>query len=57
MRATDVMSTPVFGAAPQITVQHVARMMINHRVSGIPIVEEDGQLIGIIHRGRPAAPR
>ena len=51
MRATDVMSTPVFGAAPQISVQHVARMMINHRVSGIPIVEEDGQLIGIITEG------
>ena len=57
MRATKVMSTPGVAAGPQITVQHVARMMINHRVSGIPIVEEDGQLIGIIHRGRPAAPR
>src|SRR5215471_11364264 len=51
MKATDVMSTPVFGAAPQITVQHVARMMINHRVSGIPIIEEDGRLIGIITEG------
>ena len=51
MRATKVMSTPVVAAGPQITVQHVARMMINHRVSGIPIVEEDGQLIGIITEG------
>ena len=51
MRATDVMSTPVVVAGPRITVQHVARMMINHRVSGIPIVEEDGQLIGIITEG------
>jgi len=45
------MSTPVVAAGPQITIQHVARMMINHRVSGIPIVEEDGQLIGIITEG------
>ena len=51
MRATDVMSTPVVAAGPRITVQHVARMMINHRVSGIPIIEEDGQLIGIITEG------
>src|SRR5262249_9223823 len=51
MRATDVMSSPVFAAGPQITVQHVARMMINHRVSGIPIVEGDRQLIGIITEG------
>ena len=51
MRATDVMSTPVVVAGPRITVQHVARMMINHRVSGIPIIEEDGRLIGIITEG------
>jgi len=51
MRATDVMSTPVVAAGPRITVQQVARMMINHRVSGIPIIEEDGQLIGIITEG------
>ena len=51
MKATDVMSTPVIAAGPQITVQHVARMMINHRVSGIPIIEEDGRLIGIITEG------
>src|SRR6516165_8741414 len=51
MRATDVMSTPVVAAGPRITVQHVARMMINHRVSGIPIIDEDGQLIGIITEG------
>ena len=51
MRATDVMSTPVVAAGPQITVKNVARMMINHRVSGIPIIEEDGQLIGIITEG------
>jgi len=45
------MSTPVVAAGPQITVKNVARMMINHRVSGIPIIEEDGQLIGIITEG------
>jgi CBS domain-containing protein len=51
MRATDVMSSPVVAATPQITVQHVARMMINHRISGVPIVEGDQQLIGIITEG------
>jgi CBS domain-containing protein len=45
------MSTPVVAAGPQITVKNVARMMINHRVSGIPIIEEDCQLIGIITEG------
>jgi len=51
MRATDVMASPVVAATAQITVQHVARMMINHRISGVPIVEGDQQLIGIITEG------
>jgi len=51
MRATDVMSSPVVAASAQITVQHVARMMINHRISGIPIVDGDQKLIGIITEG------
>jgi CBS domain-containing protein len=51
MRAADVMSTRVVMAGPEITVQHAARIMINHRISAVPIVEGDRQLIGIITEG------
>jgi|SRR5215471_2586949 len=51
MRAADVMSTRVITTGPQTAVHHAARIMINHRISAVPIVEGDRQLIGIITEG------
>jgi hypothetical protein len=55
MRATDVMTRGVITATPEMTVQDVAKLMINHRISGIPIVDGNRQLVGIVTR-RFAAP-
>ena len=51
MRAIDVMTKDVVTATPEMTVQDVAKLMINHRISGIPIVEGDRQLVGIVTEG------
>jgi len=42
MRAIDVMTSQVVTATPQMTVQDEAKLMINNRISGIPIVDADG---------------
>jgi CBS domain-containing protein len=51
MRAIDVMARDVVTATPEMTVQAVAQLMINHRISGIPIVDADRQLLGIVTEG------
>jgi len=51
MRAIDVMASHIVTATPQMTVQDAAKLMINNRISGLPIVETDRQLIGIITEG------
>ena len=51
MRAIDVMTSHVVTATPQMTVQDVAKLMINNRISGIPIVDGDRQLVGIVTEG------
>ena len=51
MRAIDVMTRDVVTATPEMTVQDVAKLMINHRISGIPIVEGERQLVGIVTEG------
>jgi len=51
MRATDVMVRDIVTALPETTVRDVARLMINHRISGIPIVGADRQLLGIVTEG------
>ena len=42
MRAVDVMASHIVTATPQMTVQDAAKLMINNRISGIPIVDADG---------------
>ena len=51
MRAIDVMARNVVTATPQTTVQDAAKLMINHRISGLPIVDADRQLVGIVTEG------
>lgn len=51
MRAIDVMARHVVTAAPEMTVQDVAKLMINHRISGVPIVDRDRQLVGVVTEG------
>lgn len=51
MRAIDVMARNIVTATPEMTVQDVAKLMINHRISGIPVVDGDRQLVGIVTEG------
>lgn len=51
MRAQDVMTTAVVTAHPDTPVQELARLMIDHRVSGLPIADEAGRLVGMVTDG------
>jgi CBS domain-containing protein len=51
MRAIDVMTSQVVTATQQTTVQDAAKLMINNRISGLPIVDGDRQLVGIVTEG------
>ena len=51
MRAIDVMTSQIVTAMPQTTVQDAAKLMINNRISGLPVVDEDRRLVGVITEG------
>jgi CBS-domain-containing membrane protein len=51
MRARDVMVRAVATASPDATVDGLARLMINLRISGVPILDRDGCLVGIVTEG------
>jgi CBS domain-containing protein len=51
VRASDVMSTSVVTTTPDMTVETVAQLMINHRISGVPVVDKNGRLAGIVTEG------
>ena len=51
MKAVDVMATDVIIAWPQDTVQKLAVLLLEHRISAVPVVDEDGMLVGIVSEG------
>jgi CBS domain-containing protein len=51
MRARDVMVRAVVTTRPETTVEELARLMINLRISGVPVMDRDGRLVGIVTEG------
>ncbi|BCG04799.1 hypothetical protein PPGU19_093670 (plasmid) [Paraburkholderia sp. PGU19] len=51
MRAMDVMTTSVVFAHPETTVQEAARMLAKQHISGMPVVDDKGELVGMITEG------
>ena len=48
MKARDVMTSPVIAVGPQATIKEAARLLADHRISGLPVVDRDGDLVGIV---------
>jgi len=46
----EVMTEMVISTTPEVTIGEAARVMANKRVKRLPVVDEDGVLIGIISR-------
>ncbi len=48
LRIERVMTRNPYTVQPDSTVREAARLMYEHRVGGIPVVDADGHLVGII---------
>lgn len=44
----EIMTHPVMTTTPHQTVGHVRQVMASHRVSAIPVVDTDGEAIGMV---------
>ncbi len=51
MKAKDVMAVDVVSVSPDHSVRHAARIMLDHRISGLPVIDDDGRLVGIVTEG------
>ena len=49
LKARDLMSTPVITISMNATVGEAADLMLNHRVSTVPVLDNDGNLVGIMN--------
>ena len=51
MRAMDVMTTDVITVDPDMTVQDFAKLLAERGISGAPVVDASGRLVGIVSEG------
>lgn len=48
MIACDIMTRKVCTVSPEASIQEVAQLLYQERISGVPVVNADGQIIGIV---------
>jgi CBS domain-containing protein len=51
MQARDVMTTSVVSVGPDTRVEEIARLLLERRISGVPVVDAGGRILGIVTEG------
>jgi CBS domain-containing protein len=51
MRAHQIMTRSVITIAPDSTILEAANTMLQHHVSGLPVVDAAGKLVGVVSEG------
>jgi CBS domain-containing protein len=51
MRAHQIMTRPVFTVLPEATILEAADLMLQRHISGLPVVDAAGKLVGIVSEG------
>jgi CBS domain-containing protein len=51
MHAADVMTHDVISVGPDTSIKEAARCMLRHRISGLPVLDGKGRLVGMITEG------
>ena len=47
MKVSDIMTYPVITVTPETTVGEAAALMLDRRVSGLPVIDAAGAVVGI----------
>lgn len=51
MQARDVMTTKVVTVRPDTRVEEIAKLLLDQRISGVPVVDAGGRVVGIVTEG------
>ncbi len=51
MHAKDIMTTNVVTVTPETPVPEVARLLLDRKISGVPVVDDSGRVVGIVSEG------
>ncbi len=48
LKAKDIMTSDVITVNPATTIDELARLLIDNKISGVPVLDDSGDLIGIV---------
>jgi len=51
MKAKDVMTSPVISVEPDASIWEAVRIMLQRRISGLPVIDKQGRLVGMVSEG------
>jgi len=51
MHASDVMTRDVITVSPEDRLQDVAKVLLKHRISGVPVLDKNEKLVGVVSEG------
>ena len=51
MNVADIMTRQVISVTPQTTIAEAAQLLLDNRISGLPVVDPDGAVVGIVTEG------
>ena len=51
MKAGDVMTRKVVSIRPVASIAEMAKLMLENRISGLPVVDDRGDLVGVVTEG------
>ena len=51
MKAKDVMTSPIISVEPDASVLEAIRIMLQRRVSGLPVINKEGRVVGMLTEG------
>jgi len=51
MKVSDVMTRRVVSVEPEATIRQAIRLMLDRHISGLPVIDDKGKLVGIVSEG------
>ena len=51
LTAADIMTTALVTVRPETSIHEIAKVLCDHHISGVPVVEDEERLLGIVSEG------
>jgi len=48
LKAKDIMTKEVISVKPETTIEELARLLMKQQISGVPVVDDKGKIVGIV---------